>query len=215
MKYKKIILNALFALLAIFLVVEAAGFYLAFRNVPNDETRSPRRKAKSERPDDLKARNALLKESVGGLLPRGVYIVIDTGRSTLYLKDKKRVIREAVASSGSGSMLVDPNGKRKWVFDTPRGEYRIESKTRNPVWRRPDWAFIEEGKHIPKNANDRLEEGAMGDYALGLGNGYFIHGTLYTRLLGQNVTHGCVRLGDDDLKAVYSGADIGTKVYIY
>jgi lipoprotein-anchoring transpeptidase ErfK/SrfK len=215
MKHKRLFLNTLFILLATFLVVEATGFYLAFRSAPGAETRSAREKTKREPPDDLKARNALLKESLGGLHPRGIYIVIDTGRSTLYLKDKRRVISEVVASSGSGSILVKPNGKRKWVFDTPRGEFKIESKTRHPVWRKPDWVFIEEGKPIPKNVPDRLEEGALGDYALGFGAGYFIHGTLYTRLLGKNVTHGCVRLGDEDLKVVYEAADIGTKVYIY
>ena len=215
MKHQRLFLKALVILLAAFLVVEATGFYLAYRSAPGGETRSAREKTKSERPSDLKARNALLRETLGGLLPRGIYVVIDTSRSTLSLMDKKRVISKAVASSGSGSMLVEPNGRRKWVFDTPRGEYKVESKTRNPVWRKPDWAFIEEGKPVPQNAVDRLEEGVLGDYALGFGAGYFIHGTLYTRLLGKNVTHGCVRLGDEDLKAVYRAADIGTKVYIF
>jgi lipoprotein-anchoring transpeptidase ErfK/SrfK len=215
MKPKRRIWNAVFMLLAILLVVEATGFYLAFRGAPEDAPRAAGERAKSERPDELKTRNALLKASLAGLLPRGIYIVIDTGRSTLYLRERRRVISQAVASSGSGSMLVEPNGKRKWVFDTPRGEYKIESKTRHPVWRKPDWAFIEEGKPLPLNVLDRLEEGAMGEYALGFGAGYFIHGTLYTRLLGKNVTHGCVRLGDEALKVVYAAADIGTKVYIY
>ena len=215
MKHMRPFLNTLFILLAAILVVEATGFYLAFRSAPEEETVSAREKIKSERPGNLKARNAHLRETLGGLHPQGIYVVIDTGRSTLYLRDKKRVISEAVASSGSGSILVEPNGRRKWVFDTPRGEFKVESKTRHPVWRKPDWAFIEEGKPIPKNVADRLEEGAMGDYALGFGTGYFIHGTLYTRLLGRNVTHGCVRLGDEDLKAVYRAADIGTKVYIF
>ena len=215
MKPKRLFLHVLFILLATFLVAEAAGFYLAFRSAPEDEIDSARARARSERPDDLKARNATLKAGLAALHPRGIYILIDTGRSTLSLRDRKRVISQAVASSGSGSMLVEPNGMRKWVFDTPRGEFKVESKTRNPVWRKPDWAFIEEGKPIPKNATDRLEEGVLGDYALGFGSGYFIHGTLYTRLLGKNVTHGCVRLGDEDLKAVYKAADVGTKVYIY
>ena len=215
MEHKRLFQNVLFILLATFLVTEAAGFYLAFRSAPEDETDSVKEKPKSERSDDLKARNTMLKASLGGLHPRGIYILIDTGRSTLFLRDRKRVISQAVASSGSGSMLVEPNGMRKWVFDTPRGEFKIESKTRNPVWRKPDWAFIEEGKPIPRAAADRLEEGVLGDYALGFGAGYFIHGTLYTRLLGKNVTHGCVRLGDEDLKAVYGAVDIGTKVYIY
>ncbi len=206
---------ALFSLLAFFLAIEAVGFSLAFRRAPDDRPWVAGKQDRPERLDELKARNAQLKGSLGELLPRGIYIVIDTGRSTLYLKNKRGVLSEAVASSGSGSMLLEPNGKRKWVFDTPRGEYRIESKIRYPVWRKPDWAFIEEGKPIPRDAADRLEEGALGDYALGFGSGYFIHGTLYTRLLGKNVTHGCVRLGDEDLKAVYRAADIGTKVYIY
>jgi hypothetical protein len=214
-EHKQLIRKVLFILLATFLAAEAAGFYLAFRSAPQDEKDSAKERPKSERPDDLRARNTMLKASLGGLHPRGIYILIDTGRSTLFLRDRKRVIGEAVASSGSGSMLVEPNGKRRWVFDTPRGEFKIESKTRNPVWRKPDWAFIEEGKPIPRAAADRLEEGVLGDYALGFGAGYFIHGTLYTRLLGKNVTHGCVRLGDEDLKAVYRAADIGTKIYIY
>jgi lipoprotein-anchoring transpeptidase ErfK/SrfK len=215
MKYRRLLVGALCIVFAIFLAIEAAGLMLAFRGAAGEEPRSARRPARNERPDDLKAKNTLLKAGLANLHPRGVYIVIDTGRSTLYLRDKKRVISEAVASSGSGSMLVEPSGKKKWVFDTPRGEYKIESKTRNPVWRKPDWAFIEEGKPIPKNAVDRLEEGVLGDYALGFGASYFIHGTLYTRLLGKNVTHGCVRLGDEDLKAVFRAVDIGTKVYIY
>jgi L,D-transpeptidase YbiS len=215
MKYKKLFFNTLFILLAIFLVVEVTGFYIASRNGSGDETHSLNRKARGERLDELKAKNTVLKESLEGLFPRGVYIVIDTARSILYLKNKKRVIRGAIVSSGSGSILMEPNGRRQWVFDTTRGEYIIESKSQHPVWIRPDWAFIEEGKPTPKNAGDRLEEGALGDYALGFGNAYFIHGTLYTRLLGRNVTHGCVRLGDDDLKAVYTAADIGTKLYIY
>lgn len=215
MPYRRFFRKALLILLVISLGVEATGFYLAFRSTPEEKSRAAEKKTTAETADDLKARNRLLKESLASLVPRGIYIVIDTGGGTLYLRENKRVLRQAVASSGSGSMLIEPNGKRRWVFDTPRGEYTIESKARHPVWRKPDWAFIEEGKPIPQNVGDRLEEGALGEYALGFGGGFFIHGTLYTRLLGKNVTHGCVRLGDEDLEAVYRGADIGTRVYIY
>ena len=40
----------------------------------------------------------------------------------------------------------------------------------------------------------------LGDYALALGDGYLIHGTIYKRFLGMPVTHGCVRLNDEDLE---------------
>jgi lipoprotein-anchoring transpeptidase ErfK/SrfK len=55
----------------------------------------------------------------------------------------------------------------------------------------------------------------LGEYALELGDGYLIHGTLYKRMLGMPVTHGCVRLGDEDLRVVYRNLQIGSKVFIY
>jgi L,D-transpeptidase ErfK/SrfK len=157
-----------------------------------------------------------LERRMAGLLPKGVYIVIDTAANRLYLKEGDKVVREAIVSCGSGVILEEPGGKkRSWVFDTPRGEFAVKSKITNPYWVKPDWAFIEEGEAIPKVLEDRIEAGTLGDYALGFGQGYFIHGTLYTRLLGRNVTHGCVRVGDEDLKAVFRAVPIGAKIYIY
>jgi len=158
----------------------------------------------------------LLERRMAGLQPKGMHIVIDTAANRLYLKDGAKTVREAVVSCGSGVVLEEPGGKkRSWVFDTPRGEFVIKSKITNPYWVKPDWAFIEEGEAIPKVLEDRIEAGTLGDYALGFGQGYFIHGTLYSRLLGRNVTHGCVRVGDEDLKAVFRAVPIGAKIYIY
>jgi L,D-transpeptidase ErfK/SrfK len=157
-----------------------------------------------------------LEKKMTGLLPKGLYIVIDTAENRLFLKNGAAIVREAVVSCGSGVVLEEPGGKkRSWVFDTPRGEFSVKSKITNPYWVKPDWAFIEEGETIPKAMEDRIESGTLGDYALGFGQGYFIHGTLYTRLLGRNVTHGCVRVGDEDLKAIFKVVPVGAKIYIY
>ena len=94
-------------------------------------------------------------------------------------------------------------------------EFTVQSKLINPVWVKPDWAFIEEGLAVPRSQADRIEPGVLGEYALGFGKGYFIHGTLYTRLLGKNVTHGCIRLNDEDLKSVYQLAKVGTPIMIF
>jgi L,D-transpeptidase ErfK/SrfK len=85
----------------------------------------------------------------------------------------------------------------------------------NPVWRKPDWAFIEEGLPVPEDPDDRIEYGALGRYALPFGDGYLIHGTLYERLLGSPVTHGCIRLGRDDLARLYASVEVGTPVLIF
>lgn len=207
-KFLKIII----AVFIIFLAVESVGYYLGANGT------SPDNKAKTVRKislNALKARNSALKQKLMSLNPYGIYIVVDTGMNKLYLKKGNKTIHEAVVSCGSGNILKDPSGKRQWIFDTPMGEYGVKSKHTSPIWTRPDWAFIEEGEAIPKNPKERREEGVLGDYALGFGNGYFIHGTLYTRLLGRNVTHGCIRVGDKDLKIIYNAAGLGARIYIF
>lgn len=145
--------------------------------------------------------------------PRGVYLVIDTSLNLLYLKRKDRVLLKAVCSTGSGRQLV--SGSRSWTFKTPKGRFHIINRVSDPVWRKPDWAFLEEGKPVPKDDRERYERNVLGDFAFGIGNGYFIHGTLYTRLLGTNVTHGCVRLGSKDLLYLSRHVSIGTPVFIF
>jgi len=122
---------------------------------------------------------------------------------------------QAVCSTGSGRALSDPVKKRFWVFDTPRGEFFIRAKYPNPVWVKPDWAFLEEGEPVPRDLAARLAPTELGDYALDLGEGYLIHGTLYERALGLSITHGCVRLGGRDLETVYKNVRVGTPVYIF
>lgn len=164
----------------------------------------------------LQARYKTLSKQLAQLMPHQPYILVDTARNHLYVKRQLEVVLDAVASTGSGIILDKPgDGNDQWVFDTPRGEFSVQSKLTNPVWVKPDWAFIEEGLRVPKNPADRVEQGVLGEYALGFGKGYFIHGTLYTRLLGKNVTHGCIRLNDGDLKNVYQLARVGTPIMIF
>jgi len=164
---------------------------------------------------ELMRKNRALRKAITGFSPKGVYIVIDTARNLIFLKEGDRTILKAVVSSGSGNILRDPSGKREWIFDTPRGEFKVKEKIAAPKWIKPDWAFIEEEEDIPKDWEDRVEEGVLGDYALAFDNGYFIHGTLYKRLLGRNVTHGCIRVGDEDLETIYKLSRLGTRIYIF
>jgi len=164
----------------------------------------------------LRTQHTALKRQLSSYAPAGTYIVVDTARNRLYVKRRDAVLLDAVASTGSGTILDHPEQpERRWVFDTPRGAFAVQSKIVNPAWVKPDWAFVEEGLAIPANVEERVETGILGEYAFGFGNGYFIHGTLYTRLLGRNVTHGCIRLNDDDLRAVNRLADIGTPLIIF
>jgi lipoprotein-anchoring transpeptidase ErfK/SrfK len=156
-----------------------------------------------------------LESRIAAQAPAGVHIVVDTLGNRLVLKKGDRVLREAVCSTGTGGVLEDPATGRRWIFDTPRGVHKVLAKKTDPVWNKPDWAFVEEGLPIPKDPRERMDDYSLGDYALSLGDGYLIHGTLYQRLLGRSVTHGCVRLGDADLEAVYQATPVGAWVFIY
>ena len=163
----------------------------------------------------LERRAEALEKTIALSRPTGTYILIDTGRNLLTLYEGGRETLKAICSTGSGRALSDPARKRLWVFDTPRGEFLIRNKYPEPVWIKPDWAFLEMGEPIPTKLAERLAPAELGAYAMDLGDGYLIHGTLYQRALGLSITHGCVRLGDQDLEKVYGTIRIGTPVYIF
>jgi len=155
------------------------------------------------------------RTSLAKIKPSKPYIVIDTHANILSLRTEDSVLFKGVCSTGSGGELIDSLSGRRWSFATPHGAYKVASKLADPWWRKPDWAFIEDNEPIPSDPNERLDPEMLGAYAMGFGDNYFIHGTIYERLLGVSVTHGCVRLGYDDLKKLYDMVSIGTLVYIF
>ena len=164
----------------------------------------------------LRTQNKQLVAALQKNAPKGTYVVVDQTQNRLYVKRDEQLLHEAVCSAGSGMVLKESGGKgRRWVFDTPRGVFKVRNKIVNPPWKAPDWHFVEEGRPIPTKDADRIEYGTLGEYALYLEDGYMIHGTLYERLLGRSVTHGCIRLGRDDLRVIWKDVPIGTPVYIY
>jgi L,D-transpeptidase YbiS len=163
----------------------------------------------------LHSENTQLDRALTAKIPSEVYIVVDSMNNRVFMKRGETIELDAVASTGSSKRLVDPNSDREWVFNTPRGEFRVREERRNPVWVKPDWAFIEEGKPIPRTRAEREERGSLGEHGLYFGDGYIIHGTLYERLLGRSVSHGCIRLGRDDLRQVAAAAGVGTRIFIF
>ncbi len=207
--WRRRLLGGTLAGVLLLLILEGFGWYVAGRPV-NAALPTPEKSEKA-----LRSENAALRRKLDALAPKGLYVVVDTAGNRVSLRKGEQELKSMLASCGSGNVLEDPVGGRTWVFDTPRGSFRIQSKINRPVWMKPDWAFIEEGEPIPARSQDRAEPGMMGEYALGIGQGYFIHGTLYTRLLGRNVSHGCVRLGDQDLKDLVNSIGLGTQVLIF
>lgn len=164
---------------------------------------------------DLSGALARVNRKLNAKKPRSYYMVINSSSNEFVLYKGNEVIKKDKCSTGS-YILLKNGDNQQWMFKTPKGEFHIHGKTTSPVWRKPDWAFVEEGLPVPsENHFTRYEYGVLGDYALSLGHGYLIHGTLYQRFLGLPVTHGCIRLNDQNLELVYNLLPIGAKVYIY
>ncbi len=163
----------------------------------------------------IKKEITLLDKKLLSKKPKSNYLVINSTSNEFKLYKGDKLVKSDKCSTGSYILLKNGENEQ-WMFKTPKGEFRIQGKTTSPVWKKPDWAFVEEGKPVPSsNHSSRFEYGVLGDYALSLGHGYLIHGTLYQRFLGLPVTHGCIRLNDENLELVYHSLQVGSKVYIF
>jgi hypothetical protein len=67
----------------------------------------------------------------------------------------------------------------------------------------------------PYGTSARRYLGVMGTRRLELGDGYGIHGTDHPETIGQSVSHGCVRMRNEDIERLYPMVPVGTPVYIY
>ena len=158
------------------------------------------------------------QEAVEGLPPDaprvGTVITVDVATNMLYLfEDGEAVVKSRVAT-GTGKMLV--HGDDVWAFHTPRGHLKVLRKIVDPVWRKPDWAFIEAGDRIPPaDSPKRYVKGELGKYALDLGEGILIHGTDDIDSIGKKASHGCIRVPAGALDKVYHSVKVGTDVYIF
>jgi hypothetical protein len=67
----------------------------------------------------------------------------------------------------------------------------------------------------PFGTNQRKYKGVLGTHRLVLGDGYALHGTDKPESIGRSVSHGCVRLRNEDIAMLYGMVEVGTPVYIY
>ncbi|KJH69870.1 L,D-transpeptidase [Aliterella atlantica] len=97
-------------------------------------------------------------------------------------------------------------GKAGW--ETPVGKYKVIEMQRDPSWQHP-WT----GKIIPPGADNPLGARWIGFWTDGK-NFIGFHGTPQEKLIGQAVSHGCVRMRNKDILSLYAQVDIGTPVTV-
>ncbi len=154
------------------------------------------------------------------LEPGTPYVVIRLEDNRLLVMDGPDVLWSAPVATGTGFRLEAARGS--WEFDTPRGVFRVERKEKDPVWIMPDWAFVERGEPVPPpDSPRRRREGMLGSTAIYIGYELAIHGTDRPELVldpdpdNRRVSHGCIRMTDEDARRLFHHVDVGTLVLIY
>jgi lipoprotein-anchoring transpeptidase ErfK/SrfK len=97
-------------------------------------------------------------------------------------------------------------GKAGW--ETPTGSYKVIDMQRYPAWEHP-W----NGKVIPPGPDNPLGVRWIAFWTDGR-NLIGFHGTPNEELVGQAVSHGCVRMRNQDVLALYAMVKIGTPVIV-
>lgn len=100
---------------------------------------------------------------------------------------------------GNDVVEVLPDGRRNVLQATDGREIVVDGKLLIP----------------PLGTTQRRYKGVLGTHRLNIGDGYAIHGTNQPASIGRAVSHGCVRLRNEDIDKLYGMVEVGTPVYIY
>jgi len=97
-------------------------------------------------------------------------------------------------------------GKKGW--ETPLGNFRVFNMETNPTFK-----SFKTGKIIPPGADNPLGVRWIGIWTDGKTQLGF-HGTDQEELIGKAVSHGCIRMHNKDVIALYQLVQIGTLVTV-
>ena len=97
-------------------------------------------------------------------------------------------------------------GREGWR--TPTGEFTVFQKERDPIWQNPLT-----GEVIPPGPHNPLTSRWIGFWSDGV-NAIGFHGTPDESVMGSAVSHGCVRMRQADVVALYEQVAIDTVVVV-
>jgi L,D-transpeptidase ErfK/SrfK len=118
-------------------------------------------------------------------------------------------------SNGSGPAVTTyPVGLGRDDWRTPEGSFRIRGKTENPTWVIPESIRAE---HIADRGDARTSipggdpDNPLGPYRLELTLPlYALHGSNMPWGVGMQVSHGCIRLYNEDIARLFYDVRVGT-----
>src|SRR5262249_29469840 len=136
--------------------------------------------------------------------PDPTHLVLRPSERRLYLRD-----------GSPGPVASFPIAIGKEGFETPPGRYQVEAMEVHPDFLKLDTSVVPARliKRIPPGPTNPLGERWI-QFAHGEGWTLGIHGTPNPELLGQAVSHGCIRMRNADVLRVYERVRLGTPVIV-
>jgi hypothetical protein len=168
---------------------------------------------------------------------KGMRVLVSTETRSLWLMQDSMTVLRAPIAVGRSKRLVYKG--KEYDFTTPVGKRKVLAKATSPLWVPPDWHYFEiavergitpvhlkKGSRLKLNDSTRIEVrgndvgrvnqyGNFWPFTPGMGNGYLLHGTNEEGTIGEAVSHGCVRMYNDDVERLYALVPVGTPVYIF
>jgi lipoprotein-anchoring transpeptidase ErfK/SrfK len=136
----------------------------------------------------------------GGNYRPGTIVIVTRDRALFYVLGGGQAIRYPVGVGRAGMA---------WS-----GRAQIAEKFLKPTWGPPaDIALA--NPNIPLTIPGGSPRNPMGAAAMGLNRGnYAIHGTNEPGSIGHFVSHGCIRMYNEDILDLYRRAHVGTEVVV-
>ena len=135
-----------------------------------------------------------------GEYPNGSIVVVTHERQLYFVTGNGQAIRYPVGVGKAGMA---------W-----HGSARVERKLVRPSWGPPEdiWRA---NPNLPAVIPGGAPNNPMGEAVLGLDRGnYAIHGTNDPSSIGRYVSHGCIRMFNQDIVDLYGRVPVGTPVYV-
>src|SRR4028118_1207882 len=142
----------------------------------------------------------------------GLFLPFEEKAPASNAQDTRLVIklsdRKVYLYRGNNVQVSYPIGVGKAGWETPTGTFKVIDMQRNPAWQHPF-----SGKIIPPGTDNPLGLRWIAFWTDG-NNQIGLHGTPQENLVGQAVSHGCVRMRNRDILALFEKVSVDTPVIV-
>jgi lipoprotein-anchoring transpeptidase ErfK/SrfK len=156
---------------------------------------APRQQA-TQQPASPRSTLTSLARAIRPNSPAGTEVVVN-------LSDRRTYVYKGGEVIASYPIAI---GKEGW--ETPTGTFRVTNMQPYPIWQHPIT-----GKVFPSGPDSPLGARWIGFWSDGR-NEIGFHGTPDIHLLGSAISHGCLRMRNEDVRLLYEQVEVGTLVSV-